>query len=212
MPMNLDMYWRRRDDRSTNLHRCPVDRQLVAKVRTGLSKERWQARACGLLFLLLIVGLQGCQTTWFFERSTGVIDNVSFKNLWKTYTHCRSSSDPDEMRVDAQQLDQAAHAVRVKSQSPIVLPAPMQHLISEPPSRLAVDPKAMAMDCALYAGQVARSAGQPRLAVEMSKAVMGKQSEAIYGYYVSEAARELEQMGHDTHVVMETNDSASGSF
>jgi len=41
---------------------------------------------------------------------------------------------------------------------------------------------------------------------------MGKQSEAIYGYYVSEAARELEQMGHDTHVVMETNDSASGSF
>jgi hypothetical protein len=203
--MNLNVYWCQRGDSRTNPH-CPYcGRHLAAQIRTGLSKVRWQARAFGLLFLLLVVGLEGCQTTWLFDRSTAVIDNVSFMNLWKTYTHCRSSSEPDEMRLDAQQLDQAAHAVKLKSQSSIVLPAPIQHLISELLPRLAVDLKAMAMDCALHAGQVARSAGRPRLAVDLLNAVMATPPEVAYGYYVFEASRELERMGPDTHVVMETS-------
>jgi hypothetical protein len=133
-------------------------------------------------------------------------------NLWKTYTHCRSSSDPDEIRIDVQRLDRAAHAVKLKSQSSIVLPAAMQHLISELPSRLAVDPKAMAMACALYGGQVARAVGRPRLAMNLFNAVLAEHAEAAYGYYVFEAGRGLEHMGSDTPFVLETSAGVPGSI
>jgi hypothetical protein len=210
--MNLDVYCCRRADQSRSPHRGLFGRHLIGKVRAGLSRERWQVRPFGLLCLLTVVGLGGCQTTWSFDRPTAAIDNVPFMNLWKTYTHCRSSSDPDEIRIDAQRLGEAAHAVKLKSQSSIVLPAAMQHLISELPSRLAVDPKAMAMACALYGGQVARAVGRPRLAVELFNVVLAKQAEAAYGYYVFEASRGLEHMGPDNHLVMKTSVGIPGSI
>lgn len=162
--------------------------------------EHWQVRSCGLLFLVA-VGLGGCQAGWPLDRPSGSIDPAVFMNVWKTYTHCRSSSDPDDIRVDAQYLDRAAYAMESKSQSPNVLPMAMQHLVSKLPSRLAVDPQAMALDCALYGGQVAQVVGRTRLAEELFHVVLAKQAEAAYGYYMFEASRRLEHMGRDGHSI-----------
>ena len=71
----------------------------------------------------------------------------------------------------------------------------LQQLISELPSRLAVDPKTMALGCALYGGRVARSVGRPRLAAELFTVVFAEQAETAYDYYVFEAGRGLEHMG-----------------
>ena len=210
MPMNWDVNWGRRGDLSKNPHRRLLGRPLMGKVRAGLSREHRHVRPCGLLFLLMVVGLGGCQTTWSFDRPTAAIDHVQFMHLWKTYTHCQSSSDPAEIRSDAQQLDQAAHAVKLKNQPSIFLPAAMQHLLSELPPRLAVDPQAMALACALYGGQVARAVGRPRLAVELFNTVLAKQAEAAYGYYVFEASRGLKHLGSDTPFVLETSAWAPG--
>lgn len=204
MLMSLDLYYCRRGDESKIPHRL-LGRQPIGRVSAGPSRENRHVRPFAFLYLLMVLGLAGCQTTWSFDRPTGVIDHVQFMHLWKTYTHCRSSSDSEEIRIDAQHLDQAARAVKLKSRSSILLPAAMQHLISELPSRLAVDPQAMALACALYGGQVARSVGRPRLAMELFNVVLAKQADAAYGSYVVEARRGLKHLGSDTPFVLETS-------
>lgn len=207
MLMSLDLYYCRRGDESKSPHGL-LGRQLIGRVSAGRSKENRPVRPFAFLYLLMVLGLAGCQTTWSFDRPTAAIDHVQFMHLWKTYTHCRSSSDSEEIRLDAQHLDQAARAVKLKSRSSNLLPVAMQDLISELPSRLAVDPQAMALDCALYGGQVARSVGRPRLAVELFNVVLAKQADATYGSYVVEARRGLKHLGSDTPFVMETGAGA----
>ena len=122
--------------------------------------ERWQVRFFGPVLLVATVGIGGCHLMGPLDGSTTSVSNVEFMNLWKTYSRCRSSSDPDEMRTDAEQLDQAALAITRKSQAPPRLPDFLQPFIAEPPSRLAVDPKAMVMACTLRAGQGAHAVGR----------------------------------------------------
>lgn len=204
MPMDVNRYYCQRGDQSMRPRRCRLGRQLIGQVSAGLSRESWHVRPCGLLFLLMVLGLGGCQPIWSFDRPTAAMDHVKFMHLWKTYSQCRSSSDPDEIRLAAQQLDRAAHAVKLKNQPSSLLPAAMQHLISEPPSRLAVDPQAMALACALYGGQVARVVGRPQLAVELFNVVLAKQADAAYGSYMFEASRGLKHLGSETPFVLET--------
>ena len=211
MPMNVGLSCCRPDDQSNSFRRHVTGRRLIGRLRTGLIWEHWHVRLCGLLFLVA-VGLGGCQAGWPLDRPAGSIDHAEFQNLWKTYRHCRSSPDPDDIRIDAQYLDRAAYAMESRSPSPIVLPRVMQHLVSKLPSRLAVDPKAMALDCALYGGQVARAAGRTRLAVELFTVVLATGSEETYGYYVFEAGRGLEHLGPAMQVANETSMEAPGSF
>lgn len=209
--MNIGLSCCRPDDQS-NSFRCHISgRRLIERVRAGLTWEHWHVRLCGFLFLLA-VGLGGCQFSWPLDRPAGSIDYAEFQNLWKTYRHCRSSSDPDDIRVAAHYLDRAAYAMESKSPSPIVLPMAMQHLVAKPFFRLAVDPKAMALDCALYGGHVAQVAGRNRLAEELFHVVLAQQAEEAYGYYVFEAGRGLERLGPATHVVKETNTGAPDPF
>lgn len=86
---------------------------------------------------------------------------------WETYRHCRSSAEPDEVRGDLQQLNRFAHAVTAQNQPSVLVPAAFRSRLDALPSRLAVDPRAMAAACALHGGQVAFSAGQPELSVEL---------------------------------------------
>ena len=211
MPMNVGLSCCRPDDQSNSFRRHVSGRQLIERVRTGLAWEHRPVRSCGLL-LLLAVGLGGCQSSWPLDRPAGLIDHAEFQNLWKTYRHCRSSFDPDEIRVAAQYLDRAAYATESKSPSPLVLPRVIQHLVSKLPSRLAVDLQAMALDCALHGGQVARAAGRIRMAVELFTVVLATGNEEAYGYYVFEAGRGLEHLESVTHAAKETNTWTPGSF
>ncbi len=168
--------------------------------------ERWQVKVVGLLLLMTTVGVGGCSRMWSLDGPATSVSHAEFTSLWKTYAHCRSGSDPDEMRADAEHLDRAVRAITRKAQAPPLLPHVIQTLISEPPSRLAVDPKAMAMACALYAGQTAQSLGRLEVAADMFNSIVTAQAQPAYDQYVIQASRGLEQLEQDIQFVMDTRD------
>lgn len=149
--------------------------------------ERLQVRLLGPVLLLTSVGIGGCNHMWALDGPS----NVAFMTLWKTYTHCRSSSDPNDMQRDAQQLFRAAQTITLKAHSSPFLP---DFLIKELPSRLTVDPQAMGMACTLYAGQTAQSLERLGMASEMFNSIITTKAEPDYAYYVSEASRGLMEL------------------
>lgn len=163
--------------------------------------ETWQVKVFGPLLLMTTVGVGGCSLLWPLDRPATSVSHVEFMSLWKTYAHCRSGSDPDEMRADAEQLDRAARAVTLKTQASTFLPDIMRNLVSDLPSRLAVDPRAMLVACTLSAGQAAQSVGRLRLAEAMFNSIITTQSEPEYASYVLQASRGLEQLEQDPHFV-----------
>ncbi|MEK6804086.1 MAG: hypothetical protein AABZ34_15690 [Nitrospirota bacterium] len=118
-------------------------------------------------------------------------------DTWKTYLHCRSSTEPDEIRADLQRLNRvtSSHAVSLQNHSSVLLlPAAMRSLIAALPSRVAVDPHAMSVACALHGGEVAQAAGQPGLSVALLTAVVAAQQGAVNAYYAVEAHQRLKRM------------------
>lgn len=140
----------------------------------------------GLLLFSLVVVLGGCQTTQPLGK-VAAMDNAAFMNLWSTYSECQSSTDLDTMRVAAQQLNQAANISNSGRDFVLPLPERIERLVAKPPTRLAVDPKAMAAACTLYAGQAALNAGRNDVAAEMFSSVMNGHPQAEYAYYVHRA-------------------------
>ncbi|MGH7208735.1 MAG: hypothetical protein ACREIL_05050 [Nitrospiraceae bacterium] len=113
-----------------------------------------------------------------------------FNDIWVIYTHCRAGSDPETMRQDAHRLSQAS---TVDLSPPALLPESLRRLVSRPPLRLSVDPRAMAASCALHTGQTALAAGQSGLASDMFRLIIRRYPEAEYAYYVDQAREGLGQ-------------------
>jgi hypothetical protein len=166
--------------------------------------ESWKVRILTPGLLVMMIGLSGCRASWSFDKPTTSEDTAQFMTLWRTYSHCRSSSDPEEMRTDAERLDREVQAITLKTHASMRLPDILADLVSELPSRLAIDPKAMLVACSLYAGQAAQALGQRQLAAEMFTSITTTDPE--YGYYVEQAKQGLRQLEKDTHVVMDTSE------
>lgn len=98
------------------------------------------------------------------------------------------------MREDMHHLNQALHRMNEAKNKPSFLPPSIQRLIEEPPSRLAVDPGAMVMACALRAGQAAQAEGRIEMAAEIFRVVLSKDREHLYTYYVAQAKLGLAAM------------------
>lgn len=130
------------------------------------------AKAFACLFLISTVGLTGCHITWPWLAAGPVVDNAGFMNMWKTYQHCRASSEPVEIRADVEQLHHAAQKVIGQPQASSFLPAAIWPFLSPLPSRLAVDPYAMTVACAVHGSEVARTAGQPEMERELLMTVV----------------------------------------
>ncbi|MGA6826149.1 hypothetical protein ACO9S2_00925 [Nitrospira sp. NS4] len=115
---------------------------------------------------------------------------------WKTYLHCRSSREPDEIHSDLHRLKRVAHAVITQDQAFVLLPAAVRSLIAALPSRLAVDPEAMVVACALHGNHVAQAAGQPELSMELFTTVVAAQKGAASTptSYAVEVSRRLSDM------------------
>ena len=156
-------------------------------LRGELSMERSHARLLGPVLLVAILGVSGCNHMWTLDRAS----EVEFMNLWKTYSHCRSSSDLNEMQRDAEQLVRTAKTITPKAPSFPVLPA---LFIKEPPLRLTVDPQAMGMACTLYAAQTAQSLGRLTMASDLFTSIMIAKADPAYAYYVSEAGHGLKRI------------------
>ena len=171
-------------------------------IQTGSQREtRRRAHIIGLLLLMSLVGLGGCHGSWPFASSHLQVGNLEFMDAWKTYTHCRSSSEPDEIRADLQQLTQLAQAETMHNNAPRLLPAAVRSLIATLPSRLAVDPQSMVAACALHGGHVAQYAGRPDVSEELFNAVAGAEHESASAYYAVEASRRLKRMKEETPVI-----------
>lgn len=69
----------------------------------------------------------------------------------------------------------------------------MRSLIATLPSRVAVDPQAMAAACALHGGHVAQTAGQPDLSVELLTDVVTAQEGSAYAYQAVQAGLRLKR-------------------
>ncbi len=170
---------------------CRVSHGLSAELRGSTPR----AGAVGLVFLMSLAGLGGCHMSGPFDRPASSLDNAQFMEAWKTYLHCRSSVELEEIQADLQQLNRVAHAVSMRNHASIrVLPASVRTLIAMLPSRLAVDPQAMSAACALHGGHVAHAAGQPELSVELLTAVVAAQQGTAYAYDAIEAHHRLKRM------------------
>jgi hypothetical protein len=86
------------------------------------------------------------------------------------------------------------HRMRVTTNRHSFLPQSVQRLIEEPPSRLSVDPGAMALACALRAGVAAQMEGRTQLAAEFFGFILSKDQELPYTYYVTQARLGLAEM------------------
>ena len=142
---------------------------------------------------LIIIMLGGCQSLQPLSDVT-VLSDESFARLWRIYTRCRSSVEPDEMRQDTLRLSHAVRSMSETMNRSLILPQGVQRLIEETPLRLSVDPGAMAMACALHAGQAAQATGQTLMAVELFHFILSKDQEPPYTYYVVQARLGLAQM------------------
>lgn len=145
------------------------------------------------LCLLSMVMLGGCQGLQLFTDTTMLTDE-SFGRLWRIYGHCRSSIDPDEMQEDMQHLSRAFRGIREAKDESSFLPQSVQRLMDEPPLRLSVDPRAMAIACALQAGQAAQADGRTHMAAEFFGFVLSTDRDPSYTYYVTQAKAGLAQL------------------
>lgn len=176
-----------------------VFRGRLCRDRRGLALEMcgslFRAGAVRLVLLLSIVGMSGCQISSPFGRPASLLDSAKFMDTWKTYLHCRSSVEPEEIRSDLHQLNRVAQAVSMPNHAMVLLlPASVRALIATLPSRLAVDPQAMSVACALHGSEVAQAAGQPGLSVALLTAVVAAQPGAVTTYYADAAHQRLTSM------------------
>jgi len=153
------------------------------------SEQRRRFGAVGSVLVMGIVGLSGCQGMWPLSGSSSLLDNTQFMNAWETYLHCRLSSEPDEIRADLRRLGFVAHAVTAEIRTASFLPIAIRAFVAKPPLRLAVDPHAMMVACALHGGEVAQFAGRPELALELFTVVLAAQAGGTSAYYPADAGR-----------------------
>lgn len=161
----------------------------------------FRSRSLRLLLILSLAGLGGCVGSWPFASSHLQLDDAQFRDAWTTYRHCRSSSVPDEIRTDLQQLRHLAESETVQNHAPRHLPSAVRSLFATLPSRLAVDPQAMAAACALHGARAAQFAGRPEVSEELLSTVAGAPHEPAYAYYAIEAGRRLKRMNEEASVI-----------
>lgn len=125
----------------------------------------------------------GCQTGGPLKEA----ESGSFSSLWRTYGHCHSESNLEQLNQDASILRAAAN--RSVSQDGFVIPLPgkIQRLVSAPSARLAVDVKAMAASCTIRAGQTAAKLGKVDVARSLLESVFEYHPQSDYAYYSSQA-------------------------
>jgi len=143
-----------------------------------------------------MVLLVGCQANLVSKPTE--LDNSQFMSLWETYSTCRTASDLRQANTGMHRLSEAvAMKSNGEGQDGFVLPLPSQleHLVSNPPSRLAVDVQAMTAACSIHTGELALHEGSIDLAHDAFSSVLTL-GDNVSPYYIRQAKRlltELEQ-------------------
>lgn len=120
----------------------------------------------GMLLLCLLV-LAGCQAgLQSVERNVSIEE--AFARSWSLYQDCRNA-DLATILARTPQWERMAAL-------PISLPV-----------RLSVDPRALAADCAIHAGNLALAKGEEGLAAEFFSLVIERYQDPDYAFYVARA-------------------------
>ena len=142
----------------------------------------------GMLFLIL----EGCQA--FHPKVPGELAMLEqdFVDIWETYNHCMSGSDIQEMSADLHLLSSAPQPISLDD-SPIPVPRFIKKLSSARNSRLAVDPRAMAVSCSIHLAEVAQQSADWYTAFHTFQAIIKNYPESQYAFYVAKANLAMEQ-------------------
>lgn len=138
---------------------------------------------CALVFLL-----SACHTMPSLD-ATPVPSEAGFRDMWARYSDCRSGSGVIQTWQDAEQLNRAVRLMGYSDRA-------LQGTLAASPSRLAVDPRAMAASCTLSAGQVAHDAGLDRLAAKLFRFVLLNFHGPRYAYYREQAFKGMAQLSN----------------
>lgn len=178
-------------------HRC-ARKTLMLRGVTYLVAQRCRSSFVDLLLLMVLAmslgGMAGCQFSLPFDRSAPLLDHAHFMDAWHSYLHCRSSVEPDEIRIDLDQLHRVAQTIALQNQVSPLVPAGIRPLIAAPLIRLSVDPHEMVLSCALHGSRVAQSAGRPEVAVELFRTVLASEGAADSAFLAPAIARKVRHL------------------
>lgn len=138
-----------------------------------------------VILMSILVGVAGFQIGQPVQAAT--IDNGSFMSLWKTYSHCQTTTDVDQLKDDALTLTNAANRSLQEEAFVLPLPGKLERFVSTPAVRSAVDVKAMAAACSLRAGSAAVEVGKLAIAKDLLQTVLSYQPQSEYAYYALQA-------------------------
>ena len=161
--------------------------------------DYYQELIVGLLGVILLAS--GCQTTPSIKPAG--LDNPGFMSLWGTYTDCKATSDLTQASADMKRLTSAAQLRDRNDGFVLPLPTRLEHLVTNPTSRLAVDVRAMASACSLHTGQIALAVGQIDLAREVFATVVALHREE-FSYYGLQAKTFLTELERGVDVSLKT--------
>lgn len=122
------------------------------------------------------------------------IDNGNFMSLWKSYSHCQSTTEIDLLKEDALTLTNAANGSLTQENFILPLPSKIEQLVTTPAARFAVDVKAMAAACSLRAGSAAVEAKKLALAKDLLQPILSYQPQSEYAYYALQAKALLSEL------------------
>jgi hypothetical protein len=140
----------------------------------------------------ILISVAGVQTSQPVQAAA--IDNGSFMSLWRTYSHCQTTTDIDQLRENALALTSAANRSLTEDAFVLPLPGKLEKLVSTPVARVAVDVKAMAAACSLRASSAAVEAGKLDMAKDLLHSILSYQPQSEYAYYALQAKALLSEI------------------
>lgn len=142
---------------------------------------------------LLSVALLGCQV--FQPNSYGelAMEDQDFHGIWDAYNRCIDGTAIPDMQAIFDVLASAPKPISLDD-SPIPIPTFLKKLSSARGSRLAVDPRAMAVSCSVHLAEVAQLSADWPIALRTFQAILKDYPEPQYAFYVNKANQGIEQI------------------
>ena len=100
--------------------------------------------------------------------------------LWHRHQACRATQDRDHLRRLSDELHRAALQEQAGRTA---IPGPMRSLVTAPPVRTAIDPKAVAAACLARAGSLAQVVGDEFEAARVVRLIAEHYGEPDYAFY-----------------------------
>lgn len=165
---------------------CSGQKRLISRGRSLIQDRKMNNpfTLCVVLFLLGF-GVNACQST-SVTRHDVLHPSPSVMELWTTYSACQATQDLLTLEQSARVLIHAADEKVAPPPSSIPVPSLIRNHVEKAPSRVSVDPRALAASCSLLAGKRALVSGKNSLALEMFALVI-KYSPDENVYYVTQA-------------------------